>query len=452
MEELMRSKHIFTIATVILVISMRSNGHEDIIVNTQSGNVRGLRITSKISNFYAFLSIPYAKPPVGDLRFKIYFVNHSHRNPLSLGMKCMTEQKKVYPALSIPLTLMGMLGYLNLDIEEAPGNMGLMDVIEALKWIQKNIGYFGGDPTNITLGGLSSGGIMTHALMLSPRSAGLFHKVIIQSGTSLGYRFYHEDASKAINKLKETINMDSSSNHEVLTYLRALSIPDIIEITKSIKERYHDGYAQYYPFVITNDFDSKAEGPVLPKHPLDIIRSNNYTHMPMIIGYTSNEGIRLEPYMNILDFVNSNFHIVVPTDLFDIDDMSEQKMETARTIKRFYFGNKDLSNETFAEYANMCRDSWYAHITDYPIRLQGYSNYTRPIYYYIFGIDGAYNYQKIKDGYTSLGASHADDLGYMWHTDLFANTEPQDDFSDIARERMVKMWSNFVKQGYVFKK
>ncbi|MEO1902655.1 MAG: carboxylesterase family protein [Alcanivorax sp.] len=63
------------------------------------------------------------------------------------------------------------------------GNYGQMDLIAALEWVQDNIAVFGGDPDNVTIFGESGGGRKTLSLMASPRAAGLFHRAISQSGT-----------------------------------------------------------------------------------------------------------------------------------------------------------------------------------------------------------------------------------------------------------------------------
>jgi len=67
----------------------------------------------------------------------------------------------------------------------APGNAGLYDALTVLKWVQKYIKFFGGDPNLVTLAGQSSGSASVTHLLLSPLSRGLFHRAIAMSGTAL---------------------------------------------------------------------------------------------------------------------------------------------------------------------------------------------------------------------------------------------------------------------------
>lgn len=67
-----------------------------------------------------------------------------------------------------------------------PGNYGLKDQVEAMRWVRENIMEFNGDPNRVTIAGGSSGGACVGFHMLSPMSKGLFHKAILQSGTAIG--------------------------------------------------------------------------------------------------------------------------------------------------------------------------------------------------------------------------------------------------------------------------
>ena len=84
---------------------------------------------------------------------------------------------------------LGVLGFLALpelsaeSPQHASGNYGLLDQIEALKWLRRNIAAFGGDPGNVTIFGQSAGGISVFFLLTSPLAKGLFQRVIGQSGS-----------------------------------------------------------------------------------------------------------------------------------------------------------------------------------------------------------------------------------------------------------------------------
>ena len=80
---------------------------------------------------------------------------------------------------------LGALGFLSLGTEDVPGNAGLRDQVMALKWVNDNIAFFGGDPQAITIAGESAGGFSVLLHIVSPQSEGLFQRAIIQSGCAL---------------------------------------------------------------------------------------------------------------------------------------------------------------------------------------------------------------------------------------------------------------------------
>jgi carboxylesterase type B len=76
---------------------------------------------------------------------------------------------------------LGIFGFLSFDDASlgVPGNAGLKDMVMALKWVQKNISKFTGDPNNVTIFGESAGGASVHYLVLSPLAAGIYQITII---------------------------------------------------------------------------------------------------------------------------------------------------------------------------------------------------------------------------------------------------------------------------------
>jgi carboxylesterase type B len=84
---------------------------------------------------------------------------------------------------------LNVLGFLDLSAYgekyKESGNVGILDIVAALEWINKNISSFGGDPSNVTIFGQSGGGGKVSTLLATPSAEGLFHKAIIQSGAML---------------------------------------------------------------------------------------------------------------------------------------------------------------------------------------------------------------------------------------------------------------------------
>ncbi len=102
---------------------------------------------------------------------------------------------------------LGILGYLNLAEYGADyassGNVGMLDIVLALQWVQENIGNFGGDPGNVTIFGQSGGGGKVNTIMAMPSAKGLFHRAITQSGSMLRARTPEKAAELTAAVLKE---------------------------------------------------------------------------------------------------------------------------------------------------------------------------------------------------------------------------------------------------------
>ncbi|CAG7716301.1 unnamed protein product [Allacma fusca] len=97
------------------------------------------------------------------------------RSGKGFGGKFLMDEDIVLVTINYRL---GIFGFLNTDDSVIKGNMGLKDQVLALKWIQANIDLFGGDRNQVTIMGPSAGGASVHMLMLSPMGKGLFHRGI----------------------------------------------------------------------------------------------------------------------------------------------------------------------------------------------------------------------------------------------------------------------------------
>jgi para-nitrobenzyl esterase len=97
----------------------------------------------------------------------------------------LVAQDVIVVTINYRLGFLGFLAHAALAAESptgAAGNYGLMDQQAALRWVQRNIRSFGGDPDNVTIFGESAGGLSVHSQLASPLAAGLFHKAIVESG------------------------------------------------------------------------------------------------------------------------------------------------------------------------------------------------------------------------------------------------------------------------------
>ena len=115
---------------------------------------------------------------------------------------------------------LGVFGFLadeelmNESDDHTTGNYGFLDVIQALKWVKENVGYFGGNPDNVTVGGESAGSVLVSALCTSPLAEGLFNRVVLESSTLASVNPPHsyrslEAALKQGQAIKEKYNVSS---------------------------------------------------------------------------------------------------------------------------------------------------------------------------------------------------------------------------------------------------
>lgn len=187
---------------------------------------------------------------------------------------------------------LGPFGFLNFNHDPSTdgvalprGNMGMKDQLLVLKWVQKNIANFGGNPDQVTLYGDSAGGTSVHLHTLSPKSRGLFHRAYSHSGFAFcGWSFTPKPRQLAMSYAKRwncPLNdtralLDCLENYdpaELVKYQSVLFNPaePISLLTPSVER------------VASNDR-------FLAQHPMDTLESGNFSKVPYIMGVNSADG------------------------------------------------------------------------------------------------------------------------------------------------------------------
>jgi para-nitrobenzyl esterase len=112
--------------------------------------------------------------------------------------------------------------------DHASGNYGIQDQQAALKWVQRNISAFGGNPEKVTVFGESAGGLSTFVNLVSPTAKGLFHRAIVESGAYMLTEPTLAQAQAAGLSFANAVGCNQPNPADVLTCLRALSVSTIL--------------------------------------------------------------------------------------------------------------------------------------------------------------------------------------------------------------------------------
>jgi para-nitrobenzyl esterase len=163
------------------------------------------------------------------------------------------------------------------------GNVGMLDIVEALQWVQDNIAAFGGDPGNVTIFGQSGGAQKATMLMAMPAAKGLFHKAIVQSFYMLR-ALTPNQATLAAHKVLASLGLKASQVHELQTMSVARLLSVVEPVCKSmgpdptVAGRYLD--FEFMPVV---------DGGVLPEQPFSPAAPAISAQVPLLIGTTQDE-------------------------------------------------------------------------------------------------------------------------------------------------------------------
>ncbi|XP_026737629.1 carboxylesterase 4A-like [Trichoplusia ni] len=472
------------------------------IVETKDGPICGFIDKSDEGTYCKFQSIPYAKPPLGCLRFlppkpikpwkhiidctkttpenifeiekKQYGCNEDclyievstpdikpkEPMPVMFWIGCfayaivkdkicdpslINDQNIVFVRCSFRL---GPFGFLSINDYTAPGNCGLKDLVMALKWVQRNISAFGGDPNNVTLFGHSAGGAIVHLMMLSPMATGLFHKAIIQSVSALNNWSLAKNPSQPVWDLANILGIKNTSEVEVVEELRSISAEDILkafhQMNLDAKAANTDVIDAIFKPCIELDYEGQPA--FITKSPPLIMKSGNFNKVPLIIGSNNIEGAVLqyivEDFYSDYEKYNENVSLLVPKSLAREDKLAKN---IGHQLLKFYLGGEEqLRADTRTPYLQLISDYYFSYYVNRTVRLHTQVAPECPIYYYIINYAGEWLVPKHLDFFNSVG--HCAELPFLFKLKTPETCKGSRD-SILTRSRVVKMWTNFAKTG-----
>ncbi|CAH0389067.1 unnamed protein product [Bemisia tabaci] len=498
-------------------------------VRISQGVLRGRKKTSILGQtYYSFLGIPYAKPPVGHLRFRAprppsnwFGIRDASRegdvsrqlypHPSQAGHSLIGSEDCLYlnvftPSVPVknaetnilkPVMVwfyygafaygngnpdfygpdyllekdvivvtfnyrVGPIGFLSLNIKEAPGNAGMKDQVAMLRWVKKEIQHFGGDPNNITLFGESSGGASVHLHMISPLSRGLFNKAILQSATAYcGWAFapmkvLYERTLRLANQL----GCVSQDPNEILEFLRKHPVDKLVWAQHEIVADAEKASAQYFMFLPTIESHHSLDEPFLTEDPRTLIRSGNFYKVPTMCGFTEKEGLfnLFTTSKRFIELLVNGFEDYLPQRMFRWIDSISRDSPCYEKIRRRYFDGLEskLAKSTIhhAEFPTL--EKYFTEVCfKYPIMaaafdMHKYMTPEIPIYTYYFTFAGAlgWNNRRANFPVDKSVVAHGDELGYLFHISVLKKPKLSPDAPEFKTiERMTQFWTNFAKRG-----
>ncbi len=179
---------------------------------------------------------------------------------------------------------LGALGFLELGGDAS--NLGLLDQLSALTWVQDNIAAFGGDPDNVTVGGQSSGAMCVSALLGAPSAKGMFRRAIAQSGAA-HHVLTVEDAHRVTREFIKAAGISTADELRTWPSSKIVAVQESLcndlAITRDT-DRFGEG-----PAASTMAFQPVIGGEVLPEHPLEAVAAGAATDVDLLIGHTRDE-------------------------------------------------------------------------------------------------------------------------------------------------------------------
>ena len=338
-----------------------------------------------------------------------------------------------------------VFGFLTTEDSDMPGNYGILDMIQALKWTRDNIAQFGGDPNSVTIFGESSGSTSVSLLVLSPLAKGLFHRAIMQSGVSLTPWAYLHPAQRLLpiygaRMLGKALGCDhvSGQSKEFVTCLRKIDAAALIKAASDVSNVVHTIWL--LPQVDTTSG-------VLPDHPVQLLARGEYNHVDTIRGYNSHEqgAVKIRNYSQRVDtkefFAEALKNTLEPYAIPSFADLVNRFQE-------IYIGNSTDPDFIWRQASAALADFSFAGPTLKELEFVAARPFNNKHYLYRYDYRDSFSQKPLW-----VGAVHMDEVKYIFGFDqlyptIFSTEGKVITQTDLAMsDYMMTLWSNFAKTG-----
>jgi len=342
----------------------------------------------------------------------------------------LLDEDVVFVAIQYRLGVLGFLAEEN--SADLPGNLGLRDQQEAMRWVQGNIASFGGDPAKVTIFGESAGAVSVHLHILSPPAKGLFRAGILQSGTALlSYeKFISKATEKQGRKVLEALGCVDSE--EKLFCLQSPDVEAFIDPELGVS--------------LAPVQDHTSSDPVLPYNPLHQMLTGHFHRVPILNGVTLNDG---SVTWVLKDALKENFNSngQRSLSLTGLAPELDQVSTSERLLTSFYLGRRwSGSLEDNAEaITDLNTDAAFASPAH---QVSKQHSKVAPAYSYLLA--SRCNDLSIGVFFNSPSAeepgfvSHGDDIPCIFKPDGIILGK-QNEEQAATSQAMVKAWTNFAK-------
>ena len=337
--------------------------------------------------------------------------NGGSTSEFSYSGEKLAKKGVVFVSIAYRVGQLGFLAHPELSAENpnhVSGNYGLLDMIAGLKWVQKNIAAFGGDPNKVTIFGESAGGIAVSMLCASPLAKGLFRGAISQSGGSFGPPRVTTFPGENLKKLHDAESAGDA-------YVKNAGYSSIADLRKLDADKLPAIRGLAWPII---------DGYVIPDDQYKLYEAGKYNDVTIMVGYNSDEGASFSPPKTPADYITA---------------VKTRYGKFADALLKAYPVDSTSVPKTARD---IMRDAAFGWHTWSWARLQSKTGKSKVFYYY-FDQHPEYPEGSPRYGY---GSPHAQDVAYVFeHLDA---SNPQTTKSDLEiSDAMANYWTNFAKYG-----